>query len=75
MAGTDAASTFDDFITLYRSNPVGFVRDELWLSVRDWLSTRGVKIPNDASLRHELVAPRYTFTSTGSQDNARHIQL
>lgn len=41
------------------------LRDELWLSVRDWLSTRGVKIPNDASLRHELVAPRYTFTSTG----------
>ena len=29
MAGTDAASTFDDFITLYRSNPVGFVRDVL----------------------------------------------
>lgn len=41
------------------------LRDELWLSVRDWLTTRGVKIPNDASLRHELVAPRYTFTSTG----------
>jgi hypothetical protein len=41
------------------------LRDELWLSVRDWLSTRGVKIPNDPLLRHELVAPRYTFTSTG----------
>lgn len=41
------------------------LRDELWLSVKDWLGTRAVKIPKDEVLRQELVAPRYTFTSTG----------
>lgn len=41
------------------------LRDELWLSVKDWLSTRAVKLPKDESLRHELVAPRYSFTSSG----------
>jgi len=41
------------------------LRDELWLSVKDWLGTRTVRIPNDAGLRHELVAPRYSFTSSG----------
>lgn len=41
------------------------LRDELWLSVKDWLSTRAVKLPKDETLRHELVAPRYTFTSAG----------
>lgn len=41
------------------------LRDELWLSVKDWLGTRAVRIPKDEVLRQELVAPRYTFTSTG----------
>lgn len=41
------------------------LRDELWLSVKDWLGTRAVRIPRDEVLRQELVAPRYTFTSTG----------
>ena len=41
------------------------LRDELWLAVKDWLATRAVKLPNDSTLRHELVAPRYTFTSSG----------
>ena len=41
------------------------LRDELWLSVKDWLGTRSVKLPKDETLRHELVAPRYSFTSTG----------
>lgn len=41
------------------------LRDELWLSVKDWLATRAVKLPDDDQLRHELVAPRYTFTSSG----------
>jgi phage terminase large subunit len=41
------------------------LRDELWLSVKDWLATRGVKLPKDETLRHELVAPRYNFTSSG----------
>jgi phage terminase large subunit len=41
------------------------LRDELWMSVKDWLATRAVKLPNDVTLRHELVAPRYNFTSSG----------
>ena len=41
------------------------LRDELWLSVRDWLDTKAVKLPQNESLRHELVAPRYSFTSSG----------
>ncbi len=41
------------------------LRDELWLSVKDWLTTRAVKLPDDSGLRMELVAPRYTFTSSG----------
>jgi len=41
------------------------LRDELWLSVKDWLATRTVKVPNESTLRHELVAPRYSFTSSG----------
>lgn len=41
------------------------LRDELWLSVKDWLATRAVKLPKDDTLRHELVAPRYNFTSSG----------
>lgn len=41
------------------------LRDELWLSVKDWLATKSVKLPKDEVLRQELVAPRYTFTSTG----------
>ncbi|CAB5195144.1 Phage terminase large subunit [uncultured Caudovirales phage] len=41
------------------------LRDDLWMSVKDWLGTRAVKLPKDDSLRQELVAPRYTFTSLG----------
>jgi phage terminase large subunit len=41
------------------------LRDELWLAVKEWLATRTVKIPAESSLRHELVAPRYGFTSSG----------
>jgi hypothetical protein len=41
------------------------LRDELWMSVKDWLETKAVKLPKDDTLRHELVAPRYTFTSSG----------
>jgi hypothetical protein len=41
------------------------LRDELWMSAKDWLSTRSVKLPKDDMLRMELVAPRYTFTSSG----------
>ena len=41
------------------------LRDELWMSVKDWLATRAVKLPKDELLRMELVAPRYNFTSSG----------
>lgn len=41
------------------------LRDDLWMSVKDWLGTRAVKLPKDDTLRHELVAPRYSFTSLG----------
>ena len=41
------------------------LRDDLWMSVKDWLGTRAVKLPKDESLRQELVAPRYSFTSLG----------
>jgi len=41
------------------------LRDELWMAAKDWLATRSVKLPKDDMLRMELVAPRYTFTSSG----------
>lgn len=41
------------------------LRDELWISVKDWLETRAVKIPKDDDLRAELIGPTYTFTSNG----------
>lgn len=41
------------------------LRDELWLAVKDWLDTKTVRLPFDETLRHELVAPRYNFTSSG----------
>lgn len=41
------------------------LRDELWMSVKDWLETRSVKLPKNETLRHELVAPRYSFSSSG----------
>ncbi len=56
------------------------LRDELWMSVKDWLATRAVKLPRDETLRHELVAPRYSFTSTGklvveSKDSMRKRRM
>lgn len=41
------------------------LRDELWLSVRDWLETRAVRLPKDDDLRAELIGPTYSFTSNG----------
>lgn len=41
------------------------LRDELWLSVKDWLNARACKLPKMDELRQELVAPTYTFTSNG----------
>ena len=41
------------------------LRDELWLSVKEWLNQRACKLPRMDDLRQELVAPTYTFTSNG----------
>lgn len=41
------------------------LRDELWLSVRDWLLQRACHLPKHDELRQELVAPTYTFLSNG----------
>lgn len=41
------------------------LRDELWLSVKQWLETRAVRLPKDDDLRQELISPTYTFTSNG----------
>jgi phage terminase large subunit len=41
------------------------LRDDLWLSARDFLRTRACRLPRDPDLRQELVSPTYKFTSTG----------
>ena len=41
------------------------LRDELWLSVKEWLGQRACHIPPNDDLRAELVAPTYTFLSNG----------
>lgn len=47
--------------------PTGMrLRDELWIRARDWFATRAVKFPNDAETIEELIAPTYTFSSTGA---------
>lgn len=56
------------------------LRDELWMSVKEWLATRAVKLPKDEELRHELVAPRYMFMSNGklvveSKDSMRKRRM
>lgn len=41
------------------------LRDELWLSCKEWLETRAVKLPRNDELRQELIGPTYSFTSNG----------
>jgi hypothetical protein len=41
------------------------LRDELWLSTKDWLQGRACKLPINDDLRQELASPRYTFLSNG----------
>lgn len=40
-------------------------RDELWFKGRTWFQDRNCKIPDDRALIAELVAPTYTFSSSG----------
>jgi len=41
------------------------LRDELWARTKEWLQSRVVRLPRDDQLRDDLVAPKYTFTSSG----------
>ncbi len=41
------------------------LRAELWGKMKAWLEKRDCKLPKDDSLLAELVAPRYTFNSSG----------
>lgn len=47
-------------------NPQAYkLRDELWLSVKEWLNQRAGRLPVDQELRAELVGPTYSFMSNG----------
>ena len=41
------------------------MRDELWGKAREFFEQKDCKIPDDATLIHELATPRFAFTSTG----------
>jgi hypothetical protein len=41
------------------------LRDEVWLTLKDWLGRRMCRLPRDEELRGELVGPTYTFLSNG----------
>jgi hypothetical protein len=41
------------------------LRDELWLTVKDWLGRRTGRLPKSEELRAELVGPTYGFLSNG----------
>ena len=41
------------------------LRAELWFSIKDWLTRRDCRLPNDDELIAELVSPIYSYTSSG----------
>jgi hypothetical protein len=41
------------------------LRAELWFKAKAWLENMDVSLPKDDALYSELVAPRYSFTSSG----------
>jgi phage terminase large subunit len=51
------------------------LRDQLWLSVREWLETRSVSLPFDDQLRADLCAPRVAFLSDGRMQVESKQQL
>ena len=51
------------------------LRDQLWLSVREWLETRSVSLPYDDQLRADLCAPRVSFLSDGRMQVESKMQL
>jgi phage terminase large subunit len=49
----------------FSNNNAAKLRDELWLSAREWFTSREVRIPDDQPLVRELCMPRVTYLSTG----------
>ena len=41
------------------------LRDELWLTCRDWLNLRACRLPRDEALKMELSTPQFVFNSNG----------
>jgi phage terminase large subunit len=47
-------------------NPIASkLRDDIWLTLKDWLGKRMCRLPRSEELRGELVGPTYTFLSNG----------
>ena len=51
------------------------LRDQLWLSIREWLESRAVSLPYDDTLRADLVAIRASFLSDGRMQVESKQQL
>jgi phage terminase large subunit len=51
------------------------LRDQLWLSMREWLESLAVSLPYDDRLRADLCAPRVTFLSDGRMQVESKQQL
>jgi hypothetical protein len=49
----------------YNNPTAAKMRDELWLTLKDWLNQRACYIPKHEDLRQELVSPTYSFLSNG----------
>lgn len=41
------------------------LRDDLWVQMKDWLSSRACRLPRDELLRTDLITPKYGFRSNG----------
>ena len=41
------------------------LRAELWFAIKDWLTKRDCRLPQDDELIAELTSPQYTYTSAG----------
>jgi hypothetical protein len=51
------------------------LRDQLWVTTREWFETRAVSLPYDEPLRADLCAPRVTFLSDGRMQVESKAQL
>jgi len=41
------------------------LRAELWFQIKEWLAQRNCRLPSDDELIAELVAPSYSYNSSG----------